>query len=31
MLVKYKADMIIISSNVACSRHDMAVKFLIWC
>jgi hypothetical protein len=30
-LVKYKADIIIIiSSNITCSRHDMAEKLLIW-
>jgi hypothetical protein len=28
VLVKYKAG--IISSNVTCSRHDIADKFLIW-
>ena len=27
MLVQYKADIIIISSNVACSRHDIAEHF----
>jgi hypothetical protein len=26
VLVKYKANIIIISSNVACSRQDIAVK-----
>jgi hypothetical protein len=29
MLVWYKAD--IISSNVTCSRHDIAEKMLIYC
>ena len=28
VLVKYKPDIIIISSNVACSRQDIAVKML---
>ena len=33
VLVQYKADIIIISSNTTCSRHDTAGKLLIviWC
>ena len=29
VLVKYKADIIIIYSNVTCSRHDTATKLFI--
>ena len=30
VFVYYKADNIIISSNVTCSRHDMAETLLFW-
>jgi hypothetical protein len=30
VLVKYKADIIFISSNVTCSHHEIAEKLLIW-
>ena len=30
LLVKYKADLIIISSNVTCCRRDVVEKSLIW-
>jgi len=33
VLVEYEVDIIsiIISSNITCSRNDMAEKWLIWC
>ena len=31
LLVYYKTDIVIISSNVIYFRHDIAEHFLIWC
>ena len=31
MLILYKVNIIIISSNVTCSRHDLAENLLTWC
>ena len=31
VLIQYKADLIIISLKLTCSRHDIAGKLLSWC